>query len=100
MRPRTQNSPVGHKIATHKHPGRWKRDRMDGNDAYIPQNTSTEALEMQNQKIALGRVVEVLGMVERISGTVEGELRGFQDLESRSTHEQIAHICAYLVGRY
>ena len=38
-----------------------------------------------------------MGIVERIAGTVEGELRGFHELESRSTPDQIVHICTYLV---
>ena len=44
-----------------KHPEGWQHISIEGNNIYAPQNTPVEGLDTQNQKIASGRGVEVLG---------------------------------------
>lgn len=71
-----QNSPIGHKIAMPKRPRRLKCVSINGNHMSVLQNASIETLETRNQKIAFGRVVEVLGAIEKAAAKVESETAG------------------------
>ena len=55
-RPRKQSSPVGHETATAKDSKRWKHVSVDGNDVYILQNVSIEALEPSSSSVLVARV--------------------------------------------
>jgi len=55
------------KLQCPKCPRQWKHINIDGSTTYILQNTPTKALE---KRFTFGQVVEMLGIVQRIVGTV------------------------------
>ena len=50
------SSPVGRETATDKDSKRWKHVSVDGNDMYILQNVSIEALEPSSSSVLVVRV--------------------------------------------
>ena len=48
IRPKSQNSPIGHKVAMVKHPGRWRHISNEWADRYALQNSLIKFLGTQN----------------------------------------------------
>ena len=67
-----------------KRPEGWKHISIDGNNIYASQNTPVEGLGTQNQKIASGRGVEVLGGNKKVVLSVEVKGAGDRDGERTS----------------
>ena len=62
-----------------KLPERRKHVSNNGNDAYAPQNAPIESLDTRNGKIVFGRSLEMLGSLEDVEASVEGEKDGGRD---------------------
>ena len=62
-----------------KRPKGWKHVSIDRNNIYAPQNMPVEGFGTQNQKIASGQGVEVLGGDKKVVASVEVEGAGDRD---------------------
>ena len=80
-RSKWQNSLVGLEIETPRCPGQCEHVSNKGNDTYAPQIAPIESLDTRIRKFVLGRSLEVLGSLEDVEASVEGEKDGDRDDE-------------------
>ena len=62
-----------------KRPEQCEHVSNKGNNGHAPQNALIESFGMRNQKIVVGRPLEVLGNLEGVEASVEAEKDGGKD---------------------